>query len=62
MARDTRLQRVGLVMAIDGESVRLRALANGRVWETELPYVRRVSAREELSMRVAAANVRSRGG
>jgi hypothetical protein len=62
VARDTRRQRVGLVLAVEGGSVRLRALANGRVWEAELPHVRPVSAREELSMRVAAANVRSQGG
>jgi hypothetical protein len=59
VARDTRTQRVGVVLAVEGERVRLRALATGRVWEAPLPDVRGVSAREELSMRLAAANVRS---
>lgn len=59
VARDTRTQRVGVVLAVDGGRVRLRALATGRVWEAPLPDVRTVSAREELSMRLAAANVRS---
>ena len=59
VARDIRTQRVGLVLAIDGAAVRLRALATGRVWDAELPSVRRVSAREELNMRLAAANVRT---
>lgn len=61
VARDVRLQRLGLVLAVDGERVRLRALATGRVWEADTAAVRRVSAREELSMRLAAANARARG-
>jgi hypothetical protein len=56
VARDTSLQRVGCVLAVDGESVRLRALVTGLVWEARLSVVRQVSAREELSMRLAAAN------
>jgi len=50
---------VGLVLAVEGERVRLRALATGRVWDAPLPAVRQVSAREELSMRLAAANARA---
>ena len=49
----------GLVLAVEGERVRLRALATGRVWDAPLPAVRQVSAREELSMRLAAANARA---
>jgi hypothetical protein len=61
VARDTRLQSLGLVLAMNGDRVKLRSLATGRVWETQLVHVRPVSAREELSLRLAAANATSRG-
>jgi hypothetical protein len=61
VVRDVRDRRAGLVLAVEGRSVRLRSLANGRVWETHVRNVEPVSAREELSLRLAAANARSRG-
>ena len=61
VARDTRLQRIGLVLAVEGGEVRLRALATGRVWQAHIGAVRRVSPREELTMRLAAANARAQG-
>ncbi|WP_329136104.1 hypothetical protein OG552_23720 [Streptomyces sp. NBC_01476] len=62
VARDTQLQRIGLVLSVEGELVRLRALTNGRVWEAPLPSVRGVSNREELSLRLAAVNARTLAG
>jgi hypothetical protein len=59
VARDTHAQRLGLVLAIEGRRARLRSLATGRVWETDVSALRRVTAREELSMRLAAVNARA---
>lgn len=61
VARDTIRQRTGLVVDVTSDRVRLRSLVNGGVWDAEVNSVRQVSAREELSMRLAAANARARG-
>ncbi|SEF84297.1 hypothetical protein SAMN05216223_102220 [Actinacidiphila yanglinensis] len=61
VARDTQVQRLGLVLGVACGRVRLRALATGRVWEAPLPAVRRITPREELAARMAAANARSLG-
>lgn len=62
VARDTRRQQLGLVLAVKDGRVTLRDLATGPVWEAPLTDVRPVSAREELSLRLAATNARTRGG
>jgi hypothetical protein len=59
VARDTSAQRIGLVLSVEGRRVRLRSLATGRVWEADPSVIRTVTAREELSMRLAAANART---
>ena len=59
VARDTRTRRVGVVVAVENRIVRLKAIPSGRVWETHVTGARRVSAREELKVRVAAANART---
>lgn len=61
VARDTGCQRVGVVLGVEDGLVRMRALATGRVWEADVRMVRCVSAREELTMRLAAANARTQG-
>ncbi|WP_433892250.1 hypothetical protein [Streptomyces sp. CA-111067] len=59
VARDTRTRRLGVVLAVENRTVRLQAIPSGRVWETHVSRARRVSAREELKVRVAAANARA---
>lgn len=61
VARDTERRRTGIVMEVASDFVRLRSLVNGAVWKAEVNSVRQVSAREELSIRLAAANARARG-
>lgn len=61
VARDTGCQRVGIVLGVEDGLVRMRSLATGRVWEADVRAVRCVSAREELTMRLAAANARAKG-
>jgi hypothetical protein len=55
-ARDTARQHVGVVVAIEGSCVQLRSLTSGKQWTADLEIVRKLSAREELSARLAVAN------
>lgn len=54
--RDTTLHRIGVVTAIEGEAVRLRELRTGALWQAPISHVERLTARSELSLRVALAN------
>ncbi|MCW2873570.1 MAG: hypothetical protein JWL99_4890 [Streptomyces oryziradicis] len=60
LARDIGRDKVGVVMAILGDRIFLRPLGGGREWETAMDGVRALRPREELSVRLAVANARSR--
>lgn len=61
VARDLTRDRVGEVMDVFNGRVYLRPLCGGREWEALTEHVRQLRAREELSVRLAAINARSRG-
>ena len=60
VVRDIALDRVGEVMDVYEGQVFLRPLGGGREWEAAPGNVRRLTARQELSARLAATNARSR--
>ena len=60
VVRDTARDRVGVVMDKGAGRLFLRPLSGGREWEAGAEQVSPLSAREELSARLAAANARSR--
>jgi hypothetical protein len=60
VARDLRDGRVGDVMDVHPGRIWLRPLGGGREWDARPDDVRPLTAREQLSARLAAANARSR--
>jgi hypothetical protein len=58
--RDTRHDRVGVVMGHEGPYLQLRPLNGGREWDADATRVQLLSPAELLSARVAEANARSR--
>jgi hypothetical protein len=54
--------RVGVVIACMDDHVRLRPLDGGALWVAEPARVRGLSAREQLSARLAVANAARRWG
>ena len=61
-ARDVATERIGVVMAIDGDRTYLRPLGGGREWEASAADVQSITPLEELHARLAVANARSRSG
>ncbi|MCX4762842.1 hypothetical protein OG562_18040 [Streptomyces sp. NBC_01275] len=62
LAQDSASGRVGVVMGEVGGRVQLRPVRGGREWDAMPGNVVRLSAREELSARLAARNGNSRVG
>ncbi|MGW0861334.1 hypothetical protein [Streptomyces sp. NPDC002611] len=61
LAKDLATGRVGVVMGHEGpDRLQLRPLVGGREWDAFV--VRRLTAREELSERLAIQNRESSGG
>ncbi|WP_410537896.1 hypothetical protein [Streptomyces sp. KL2] len=60
VARDLRDGRIGDVMDVHPGRVWLRPLGGGREWDAKPDDVRPLTAHEQLSARLAAANARSR--
>ncbi|MET8678856.1 hypothetical protein ABZW18_15085 [Streptomyces sp. NPDC004647] len=54
--------RVGVVMGYQGPYVQLRPVGGGKEWDAEPDRVRPLTAREELSVRLAERNEGSRWG
>ena len=59
LVRDTRRDRVGVVMAREPGRLYLRPQGGGREWETKPGDVEPISADEALMVRVREANERS---
>ncbi|WP_405741908.1 hypothetical protein OG422_09340 [Streptomyces sp. NBC_01525] len=60
-ALDIRTARVGKVVAVDGEILRLRPVGGGRDWECARTTVRPATVTERLRATTAYVNARSRG-
>lgn len=62
LAKDIALNRMGVVVTRTAECTVLRPLKGGEPWETPSMNVVRLSAREELSARLALVNFCRRWG
>ncbi|MFF3326897.1 hypothetical protein [Streptomyces sp. NPDC002889] len=62
LAKDAAKDRVGLVMGKVGGRVQMRPVDGGLEWDAMPENVRRPSAREELSARLAVRNGMTRSG
>ncbi len=60
LAKDTASGRIGVVMGAVGGRVQIRPIGGGREWDAVPDKVRPLSAREELSARLAIRNGNSR--
>ncbi|MFF9312032.1 hypothetical protein ACF1BS_14090 [Streptomyces sp. NPDC014748] len=60
LAKDTASGRIGVVMGAVGGRVQIRPIGGGREWDAVPDKVRPLSAREELSTRLATRNGNSR--
>ncbi|MFG2192476.1 hypothetical protein [Streptomyces sp. NPDC048639] len=56
LAKDTSSGRVGIVMGTLGGSIQLRPVNGGTEWDVRPDRVRSLTAREELSARLAIRN------
>ncbi|UFD97988.1 hypothetical protein PQC18_gp50 [Streptomyces phage Pablito] len=61
LAKDTGRDTVGVVMGHVGSYVQLRPINGGREWDAKPDRVRSLTAREELSARLAVRNAISEG-
>ena len=59
-AMDRSVGRVGIVQIVTRRYVQLRPLDHGASWDASPTAVRRLTAREQLSARVAVANASGR--
>lgn len=62
LAKDRATGRIGVVMGEVGGCVEMRPVRGGREWDVMRNDVESLSAREELSVRLAARNGNSRVG
>ncbi|MFE5026330.1 hypothetical protein ACFRAO_24190 [Streptomyces sp. NPDC056656] len=62
MVKDTKRDRVGVVMGHEGSYVQLRPPKGGREWDANPEHITRVSEGELLSARVAEENAQSSRG
>ncbi|QFQ98865.1 hypothetical protein F9278_24915 [Streptomyces phaeolivaceus] len=62
LAKDRATGRIGVVMGEVGDRVQMRPVRGGRGWDAIRDHVESLSAREELSVRLAARNGNSRVG
>lgn len=62
LAKDIALNRMGVVLTRTAEYTVLRPVKGGALWETPSMNVVRLSAREELSARLALVNLCQRWG
>jgi hypothetical protein len=62
LAKDGATGRIGVVMGEVGGRVQMRPVRGGREWDAIRDDVEALSAREELSVRLAARNGNSRAG
>ncbi|MFF3334190.1 hypothetical protein ACFYWX_32375 [Streptomyces sp. NPDC002888] len=62
LAKDIARGRIGVVMGRVGGSVQMRPIRGGREWDAVPDNVVALSAREELSARLAVKNGNSRVG
>lgn len=62
LAKDSASGRIGVVMGQIGGRVQMRPIRGGREWDAMPGGVAALSAREELSVRLAAKNGNSRVG
>jgi hypothetical protein len=62
LAKDTARGRIGVVMGELGGRVQIRPVGGGREWDAMPDKVVPLSAREELSARLAIKNVNSKVG
>ncbi|MFD5130603.1 hypothetical protein [Streptomyces olindensis] len=62
LAKDTARKRIGVVMGELGGRVQIRPVGGGQEWDAMPDKVVPLSAREELSARLAIKNVNSRVG
>ncbi|MEU9737543.1 hypothetical protein [Streptomyces sp. NPDC048002] len=62
LAKDRATGRIGVVMGEVGGRVQMRPVRGGREWDVMRNDVESLSAREELSVRLAARNDNSRVG
>ncbi|NED34858.1 hypothetical protein [Streptomyces sp. SID8499] len=60
LAKDTASGRIGVVMGAVGGRVQIRPIGGGREWDAVPDNVQTLSAREELSARLAIRNGNSR--
>nr|QIY96927.1 hypothetical protein HEP87_26675 [Streptomyces sp. S1D4-11] len=62
LAKDSARERIGVVMGEIGGRVQIRPIRGGREWDAMPDNVVALSAREELSARLAVKTGNSRGG
>ncbi|MDT0347038.1 hypothetical protein [Streptomyces litchfieldiae] len=62
LAQDTRLDRVGVVVSLDGPAYRLRPVRGGVAWDVRPEHVRPISASDLLREKVRQVNRRSATG
>ncbi|MFS8201054.1 hypothetical protein ACLVWQ_20480 [Streptomyces sp. CWNU-52B] len=62
LAKDSARGRIGVVMGEVGGRVQIRPIGGGREWDVMPDKVAALSAREELSARLAVKNDNSRVG
>jgi hypothetical protein len=62
LAKDSARGRIGVVMGEIGGRVQIRPIRGGREWDAMPDNVVALSAREELSARLAVKTGNSRGG